>query len=168
MSVLAGVLPLHEPGCPERGRCRAGCIRDVEKLCGRVLERRGIGLGHPEYEDRLAFLLGECWIVARTYDPERDRCRNMGAWVFLKLGQRLVDAKRTEYRTVWRSKNYVYERPRPELVPLEPGMAEPLGAGSGDPATDSDADLTRIYAGGSWRTARDLELLGERAPRRVA
>jgi len=60
----------------------------------RVLERRGIRRGHPDYEDRLAELIGDAWNLHGKYDPSRDRARskgrepNMAAWVFLKLGQR--------------------------------------------------------------------------------
>lgn len=126
MTLLGGILTLHDPSC--QGRCGKGCVRDVESLCGKALERRGIRLGHSDYEDRLAFAISECWILAGRYDPDRDRARskgrepNMGAWIFFKLRQRLVDAERAQYRTVWRSKDYVYERPRPEFVALEPEL----------------------------------------------
>ena len=93
----------------------------------------------------------------------------MAAWVFLKLGQRLVDAKRAEFRTRWVAKNYVYERPRPELVSLESGLDESLAEGDRNLEADRDPHfLTRLYADGSGQTARDLDELGLSPPRRAA
>jgi hypothetical protein len=90
VSLLGSVLTLHDPAC--RGRCVKGCIRDVERLCGEALERRGIRLGNPDYEDKLSFAISECWIIAGKYEPAKDGTRkNMAAWVFFRLGQRLVD-----------------------------------------------------------------------------
>ena len=47
----------------------------------------------------------------------------MAAFIFFRLGQRLVDVERAEYRTVWRFKDCVYERPRPEFISYEPTSA---------------------------------------------
>jgi hypothetical protein len=165
--VLNGRYELHDPAC--RGRCVRGCIRDVERLCGEALERRGIRLGHSDYENRLAFAISECWILAGKYDPAKDGARkNMCAWIFVRLGQRLVDVERAEYRTVWRFKDYVDVRPRPEFVPLEPELERIDGTGTGDPARDRDPDLARLFAGGSRRRAWDLDELGVSPPRRAA
>ncbi len=130
MTLLGGVLTLHDPSC--RGRCVKGCIRDVEELYGEALERQGITLGRSDYEGKLAFAIAECWILAGKYDRERDGTRtNMAAFIFFRLGQRLVDAERAEYRTVWRFKDYVYERPRPEFISYEHQLQRAAGKRSG-------------------------------------
>jgi hypothetical protein len=166
--VLNGRYELHDPACRGR-RCVKGGIRDVEQLCGEALERRGITLGHSNYEDRLAFAISECWILAGKYEPAKDGARkNMAAWVFFRLGQRLVDAERAEHRTVWRFKDYVHVRARPEFVPLEPELERIDGTWAGDPARDRDPDLARLLAARGGQLARDLDELGIEAPRRVA
>jgi hypothetical protein len=122
VTLLGGVLTLHDPSC--RGRCVKGCIRDVEELCGEALERRGITLGHSDYEDKLAFAIGRVLDPRREVRPGTGRTRkNMAAFIFFRLGQRLVDVERAEYRTVWRFKDYVYERPHPEFISYEPTSA---------------------------------------------
>ena len=73
MSLLGGVLTLHDPSCPAKrgGRCaERGCIADVERLCGSVLERKGIKHGDGDYEDLLAWLISESWRASTK--PERD------------------------------------------------------------------------------------------------
>lgn len=156
VSLLGGVFTLHDPRC--FGRCGTGCVGDVERLCGAVLERRGISLDQAAYEDRLAYLIGEAWIIAPKYDPARDRGRKsaMSSWLFLRLGQRLVDADRAEYRTRWVTKNgYVYERARPQFVGLEDsGVERALGGSPLDGPEHRSADLNRLLrerdSEGSW------------------
>ncbi len=70
----------------------------------------------------------------------------MAAWLFIRLCQRLVDAERAEHRTVWRFKDYVHVRSRPDFVPLEPELERFDGTGAGDPARDRDPDLGRLLA----------------------
>ncbi len=171
---LEDALALHEPGCPKT-TCRPGCIRDVEELCGAVLERRRIRRGDSEYDDVLAHLLGEAWIVASQYDPARDRARNKGlepnmaAYVFATLSRRLHDVKRREFRTRWTSKRYSYERERPTLVELDNDrLDDAQRARAGDPEDVRAPDLARALAGGSRRRARDLAELGLREDKRAA
>jgi hypothetical protein len=92
----------------------------------------------------------------------------MAAWVFFRLGQRQVDVERAEYRTVWTFKDYVPVRTRPEFVPLADELDESLGTRRGDPASSRSADLARGLGRRRFGDARDLDILRERAPRRVA
>ena len=78
----------------------------------------------------------------------------MSAWIFCRLGQRLVAAERARYRTRWVTKNYVYERPRPELVPLEPELERAVTGGTVDGPEHRSPDLDRLLrerdSDGSW------------------
>ncbi len=144
-------------------------------MCVSVLERRGIGRSHPEYEDRLAELIAAAWNLSREYNPERDNARrkgqerNLAAFVYYRLGHRVVDGERARYRTKWVTKNYTYERPRPVFVELEEReLDESLGARAGDPATSGSPDLAGVLRGRRLGDARDVDLLRERPARRAA
>ena len=64
---------MHDPRCAQNGHgCHPGCISNVERFCGALLERRQLRVGDGEYEDTLAYLIAEAWIHAGNYDHHKD------------------------------------------------------------------------------------------------
>jgi hypothetical protein len=68
----------------------------------------------------LAFLIAEAWRLSEDYDPRKDRAAAKGrapsfaSYAEHSLRRRLVDFRRSRYRTRWVAKGYVYDRQRPE------------------------------------------------------
>ncbi len=150
-------------------------MRDVEALCRAALKRSGRKLSHHEYEDELARLIAECWRLSERYDRSKDRALEKGRlptfsdWAFYHLVRAASAGQRERYRTRWVTKDGVYERPAPQFAKLGECELEHIERkGTVDPARDRAPDLARLLTGGDRRRARDLDILGERPPRRVA
>src|SRR5262245_22704083 len=130
-----------------RGRLSLHDIDDVEAYCVYLInrQRRGGYAGH-DYEDLLAYLIGEVWRLSLRYDKSRGSSfRN-----FVARYQPVNNWERKHFgRTVWRSPSYTYVRERPTLVPLDDchDLADPAGAL--DPATDRLSDLLGIQRAGN-------------------
>lgn len=79
--VLNGVLPL-------------GDIRDVEKLCDRVVAQatRGAALTPHQREELVAHLIGEVWILSLRFNPERGA--RFSTFVIGQLRLRVIDWQR--------------------------------------------------------------------------
>jgi DNA-directed RNA polymerase specialized sigma24 family protein len=146
-------------------------VRDVEALLRKEIHDSPYvaGLLPHELDDLVAFLFEVAWRAGDSYDPARGRFSTMLTTV---VRRRVVDWHRSRYRTVWKFRNRVYVRGRPQFVPLDDRLDDTLGARAGDPADSGDPDLERVLAAGRGARARDLETLGlrpaRRAPRRVA
>lgn len=93
----------------------------------------------------------------------RPRFPGASAYADQRLRLRLVEWKRARFRTRWKFKDRVYERPRPQLVPLDylDRLDAALAARSGDPADSGDSALGGLLDDGDrQRAARDLDTLG--------
>jgi DNA-directed RNA polymerase specialized sigma24 family protein len=164
-------------------------VEDVEALCRGVLaSTKAATLPPCEFEDALADLITEAWILSEQFDPARTSSFSTYAFRLLKL--RAADGARRKYRTRWVFKDRVYERERPAVFSLDaetgmggqdprhgrPGhtdrvtgeLARAYAERSSDPQADCDPDLERILTGGDRQIARDLDELGIAPNGRVA
>ena len=116
--MLAGKLALHD-------------VRDVEGLCARIAQRSAPELSWHEREDLGAYLVATAWELSRRYEP--GGANSFSTWATTTLQRRLVDWRRAkDGRSVWRfGDGTVYERPRPELVSLDPRLEQALAEGGG-------------------------------------
>jgi hypothetical protein len=122
LSMLAGVLTLHDPSCS--GECRpAYCIADLESLCRSVLndhlvagvKRRGrisgptSPLTPSQYDDCLVFLLGTGWELAQKFNGRGRLAGYVQSFLFM----RVVD---------WRRRTFGNSRygPAPQFVEYDP------------------------------------------------
>jgi hypothetical protein len=126
-------------------------VDDVEKLARRALadslRTRGAHLRPDELDDAVAFLVAEAWELSRIFDP--DRGSSFSTFLYRRLRLRYVDWLRSQGRTVWKFSGRTYERQKPELVPLDDGDADRVGAAlgtrAGDPSGGRSPDLARLF-----------------------
>jgi hypothetical protein len=149
-------------------------VGDVERLCTSIVRRSKLRLSRDEEEDLTVYLIETCWELSLRYQPGTGSTTSFLGWATTNLRLRAIDWRRSRYgRTTWRFANHTYERPRPLLLSLDeldPGhdrMGQPLGAGPGDPASDSTTAFAGLHPAGDRQRARDLETLGL-TPRRRA
>ena len=170
VTMLNGTLQLHDPRCT-RNPCHHGCITNVERFCGALLERRQIRVGDGEYEDTLAYLIAEAWIHASNYDHLKDRGErsNMASWVAVSLARSFTDRKRKAYRTVWKWRGRSYQRPLPQLVNInEPGLESALGRRSLAVEESGSEDLGWLLRKRSGQDPRGNPSLGANGTRDAA
>jgi hypothetical protein len=145
-------------------------IDDAEKFCSAIVGRSGLQLSFHDREDLAQWLLGECWQLSLCYDtgdPKFPPCFSNYATIILR--RRVVDWQPKRLgRTVWKFRDHVHERPRPQLLSLDDRVESDLGEGPGDPEVDRSPDLARILGKGSRPSARDYLDLGLKPPRRAA
>jgi hypothetical protein len=168
--MLNGTLVLHDPRCT-RNPCHHGCITNVERFCGALLERRQIRVGDGEYEDTLAYLIAEAWIHAGNYDHHKDwgERSNMASWVAVSLVRAFTDRKRKAYRTVWKWKGRSYQRPLPQFVhPDEPGLDAALGRRGLEAEEPGGTDLGWLLRNRSGVDPRRVNGLGANGAREAA
>lgn len=139
-------------------------------VLSKALQARSLPLDEFRREDLLADLIGYTWELSLRYDPDRDRAisedrgRHPGfdGWATIWLRRRIVDwTRKTEGRTRWAFKDYVYERPLPTIVSLDAELAESLGSGRMDPAAHSDPDFRGALARGDSAQAWEAAEMGE-------
>lgn len=143
-------------------------VQDVEALALYAIRRsRHTGdLRFHEREDLTAFVVAGIWECSRNFHPGRGAFSTIAT---VAAARRIVDWQRLRNgRSRWQFGDHVYERERPQLVPLDDRPGEALAAREGDPADGCDPDLERLLGTGDRQRARDLETLGLRPPRRAA
>lgn len=140
--MLSGNLSLHD-------------IRDVEAFCAEIIGR--FNLSHHEREDLLAYLVEECWILSRQHRPGPYSFASRASHI---LRRRVADLERQRFRTRWVFADRVYERPRPEFVPLDdrPELADHTQ--SVDASPYSDAFARRLLRERSSQPARGDRSVG--------
>ena len=131
---------------------------DVEALANDVLNKalrsRNITLDESRREDLLADLIGYTWELSRSFDANRNvdpsnPTQAFKGWAYRLLQFRIIDwFRKTEGRRKWQFREYVYEKPRPTLVPIDAGLVEIVGPRRLDPAERGDEDLRRVLARG--------------------
>lgn len=144
-------------------------IENVEGLCRGVLKRLASGvtprLEPCEWEDALAFLLGEAYVQSALYDASRAGIRPR-PWLFDRLGKRLIDE--------WRSRR-CFGRDGQYRTPIvvdddDPGVDRLEGASaavSSDRAEDWADALEWLYVEGDRETLREERRLGLETPGRA-
>ena len=147
-------------------------VRDVEALVLDEIRRSPHvhGLAPHDLDDLIAWLLEHAWRTSNAYDPARGT--RFSTMLVPVVRRRIVDWHRSRYRTVWKFRDRVYERPRPRLVSLDdPGLGESLGSRAGDLEDGCDPALARVLNPRDRTRAQDVATLGlrpaRRAPRRT-
>jgi hypothetical protein len=162
MSLLPRPLELHN-------------IRDVEAFCRRILDnhiRKTSNLGPDDYDEALAYLIGETWILSERFTPNGPHVK-FSPYAHKLLNCRIVDWRRSRYRTRWQFTGSTHERQRVDPLSLDHHqpdghpLSESLTAPTGDPATDRDPDLTRLLtqrgSDQAWRERENRRSLHRRA-----
>jgi Sigma-70 region 2 len=140
-------------------------IDDVEQFCRKVLDSTNVP--HGEYEDTLAGLIADCWILSENYEPARTP--SFSTFAYRRLRLRVIDATRRRYRTRWAFATHVYERAAPQLLSLDADDSErrELGAsitgGGVDDGEHRLADQLRALQSRSRRPGGRDDQLGEQA-----
>jgi hypothetical protein len=112
-------------------------IADVEGFCGRIVERSGLRLSTTDREELHVYLIEECWLLSERYRPGRVA---FSSFADTRLRLRVVDWQRQRFgRTRWTFSGREYERPRPQLVPLDDSLDDRLGAALTGSGVDGDA-----------------------------
>lgn len=144
-------------------------VRDVEALCGRLIQQSAPNdLSHHDREDLLTYLIESCWELSRRYEQGSMR-QGFSIWATVTLRRRIVDWQRSRNgRTKWAFADRVYERPIPELVSLddrEDGADHSI-------AMDADAcglqDLLGLQRTGSRQATGSANGNGQGPARRAA
>lgn len=146
-------------------------LEDVEALVVSAVNRsRHAGdLSPDDRDDLVAAGIAAVWKASATYDRSRGKFSTV-AWV---VAQRtVVDTFRRDYRTVWKFRDRVHERPRPVFVSLDDErntrLGDALGARAGDPASDWDEAVRGLQRARDRTRARDLDTLNLRPRGRAA
>jgi DNA-directed RNA polymerase specialized sigma24 family protein len=118
-------------------------VDDAFALCSRVVSLSGLSLRWHEREDLVAYLVSECWALSLRYEPGGIR---FSTWATGTLRRRVVDWQRQRNgRTRWQFAGRVYERERPDLVPLDDGGLDvAVGRGGLDDGADLLPDRLRL------------------------
>ena len=128
-------------------------IADVERFCGRIVERSGLRLSTTDREELHVYLIEECWLLSERYRPGG---ASFSTWANTRLRLRVVDWQRQRFgRTRWTFSGREYERERPELVALDDSLDDRLDAALAGSGVDGDAS----------RFAADMRALDARARR---
>jgi hypothetical protein len=143
-------------------------VDDGVRFAGAIANRSRLELSYHDAEDLRQYLVTELWLLSTRYDPAVSSI-SFSTWAGTTLRLRVVDWQRQRFgRTKWSFAGRTYERPRPNLVPLDARLDDALGAGAGDPADGGDLGLARVLDGGDRQRLRDLETLGLDPPRGTA
>jgi len=144
-------------------------IDDAERFVAAIVSRSGFSLSFHDREDLEQHLLVEAWRLSLVYTAGGI---SFSTFAGNTLRHRVVDWERARHgRTVWKFRDRVHIRPRPELVPLDSErdrVEQALAERAGDREADRDADYRRLLAERDRTRTRDLDTLGLEAPRRVA
>ena len=115
-------------------------VRDAERLAAWVIQRSGLGLDREDREDLQQTLLLAVWQLSLQFDVAAGK--PFGPFATTVLRRRLVDWQRQRFgRTRWQFKGSVYERPRPEFVPLDDSVRDRLDEADAKRSCDGSADL---------------------------
>jgi DNA-directed RNA polymerase specialized sigma24 family protein len=134
---------------------------DAEALCRRIVTRAGLGSSREDREDATQDLLLALWQLAQRFDPECGQPFEGLATAVLK--RRAVDYRRRQFRTVWKFRDRVHERPRPQFVEFNGSVRARLDAIESARAGDlpgGDEDGRGLLAERDRRQVEDYELLG--------
>ena len=144
-------------------------VRDAAAFVGGIVVKSPLRLSWHDDADLREYLLGELRILSTKYEPEASTV-SFSSWAGTLLRLRCVDWRRQRFgRTKWKFAGHVYERPRPELVPLDDGVVAAvdgaLATRDGDRPPDWDSLVGGLFRDRDCARARDLELLGLAPPR---
>jgi len=147
-----------------------GDLADVESVCVGIVQHSLNGsaahLRHAQFEEAVAYLIGETWILWRRYDPERAK---FATYAYPLLRNRMID--------FWRSQlGSSRSAPRPTIVSLDElddsELERALSGGDRDDPAYSDPDLAGLLESRSGERRRMDDAAGRRAPasapRRIA
>jgi hypothetical protein len=148
-------------------------IESVERLVYSLVRDVEARLQPHEYDDLIAYLLGEVWAIYRQWD--RGKTPSFRQYCTYLLRFKIVDHARKERgRTKWRWTNASYSRERPRVLSLDAALD---GTGStlrelvpdweSDPATNRGTDGERLLEDCDRHRARDIALLRRRASERI-
>lgn len=139
-------------------------VIDVEALLVRAIgrSRYASSLRPDERDDLLTYLLEFAWKLSEKFDPGRGSFSNL---LFSCSGRAIADFHRSKYRTKWVFKDRTYERPRPDVVPLDDLidrdlLGGSLGTGPGAPTDGWSPDLGRLLGARDRQRDRDADTLG--------
>lgn len=143
-----------------------GDLEDVESVCVSIVQQSLNGsaahLRHAQFEDAVAYLVSETWILWSRYDPTRAK---FATYAYPRLRNRMVDFWRMQLGSS-------RSRPRPVVVSLseldEVELERALSGGERDDPAHSDPDLEGLFAEGSGGNGRVDAPAGRRAAPRVA
>jgi hypothetical protein len=127
-------------------------IEDVERFAGSAISRSKYvhRLNAEQRESLAVYVIEEVWRSSLRFDSERNA--DFATFAYVVASRSVIDWFRLEFgRTTWKFKTHTYERKLPQLVSLDADnserdrMEQPLGAGRGDPATDSAAAFDGLH-----------------------
>jgi hypothetical protein len=141
-------------------------VRDVESFTGRIVERCGLHLSHTDREELHVYLIETAWEISERWEPPASG-KSFSGWALIILKRRVTDWQRSRYRTRWKFADRTYERPRPQLVPLDDPGLDRLDAALARSRVDGDAsgfaaDMRALEARGR-RPGRGDDYLGDAA-----
>lgn len=140
-------------------------VADVEALLVRAVSRSHFAatLRGDEREDLIAWLFEVAWKLSESFDPSRG---SFSTFLYGAAQRGAIDWQRSRYRTRWKFKDRIYERPRPILIPLDDArLDEAVSPGAGDFADGGNQCLAGVLNGGDRQRVRDYETLGLEPPR---
>jgi hypothetical protein len=156
MPMLNGVLRLYD-------------VRDVEKLCRKVLIDDGRVLQH-EFDDRLADLIDICWELSLRYDTDKQGASGwrFEEWAYCTLRNRLIDI----HRKRWGNESWRAGQPNREYsLDTADSDSRPRDLPTSDSGSETDpgADaLLRLLGERSSERARDKRVIRAAITRRRA
>jgi DNA-directed RNA polymerase specialized sigma24 family protein len=143
-------------------------VDDASAFCWAIVRKTGLELDFHDAEDLHQYLFTECWRLSLRYQPGGP---DFDGWASRILRVRVVDwTRQRNGRTKWAFSDHAYERPRRQLVSYDSErdrLDAALGTWTSDPAAGRDSDLGRLVSTGDRQRARDLQILGLRAPHRA-
>lgn len=127
-------------------RLSLGDLEDVEAVCVRIVQQSLNGsAGHlrrAQYEDAVAYLISETWLMYRRYDPGKAK---FATYAYPLLRNRMVDWWRSQ---LGRNRG----APRPQVVSLwdldDGELERALAGGPGDDPATGDPDFDGLFASG--------------------
>jgi len=138
-------------------------VEDTQLLVRRVVARSGFKLSYHDREDVEQYLMFEAVLLARDFQPGRIN-KGFGCYCTVALKRKLIDFQRQRYRTRWKFKDRVYERPRPQFIEFDDSVLNRLDAiestRAGDSTASGDEDWRGLLDDRDRYRAWDFELLG--------
>jgi hypothetical protein len=100
-------------------------VDDAVGFVSAIVTRSGLSLSWSDREDLEQFLLVQAWELSLVYDTGDPKYPpRFAVYATNILRKRVVDWQRKRYRTIWKFKGRVYERPQPQLVSFDGDDAE--------------------------------------------